>query len=86
MLSSDQLSALYKILFRLWQHERDYFFKPAWQRTTPYVITCPLPGNGQLITTDHCRTNFVPGAKFVPGTSSLRNPFQTCLATDDRVE
>ena len=24
--------------------------------------------------------------KFVPGTSSLRNPFQTCLATDDCVE
>ena len=32
-----------------------------------------------------CHTKFVPAAKFVPGTSSIRNPFQTCLATDDRV-
>ena len=33
-----------------------------------------------------CHTKFVPAAKFVPGASSIRNPLQICLATDDRVE
>ena len=31
-----------------------------------------------------CHTKFVPAAKFVPGASSIRNPLQICLATDDR--
>ena len=33
----------------------------------------------------HCHTKFVPAAKFLPGASSIRNPFQTCLSADDRV-
>ena len=48
------------MLFRLWQHERECFLKPALNTQftfetcpatdNPYVISCPLPGNGQLLT------------------------------------
>ena len=38
--------------------------KPAWQRITPYVICCPLPGNGQRTTDDVGRYNFRPRYNF----------------------
>ncbi|CAL8370433.1 unnamed protein product [Boreogadus saida] len=60
---------------------------PSRLRIDPVTIprSDPLGAIPELSREGCCHAKFVPAAKFVPGASSIRNPFQTCLATDDRV-
>ena len=53
--------------------------------TLLFVVSDPNPVTAeQNYFSGLCHAKFVPAAKFVPGASSIRNPLQICLATDDR--